>query len=67
MTNELLEKIDSLLAETSFLFYDWNDLEWDTNGCPDGEKCEEFSTRLARIAALSSEVAKLKNRDKISA
>lgn len=50
------EQVEELLNELAFLTMDWNNLGWDTDGCPDGDECEDFSDKLARIEDLAKKV-----------
>lgn len=54
--DSILSKIRELVNITYYLKMDWNDLGWDSDGCPDGEKCEDFDETLATIEKLSKEI-----------
>lgn len=62
MNKELANKIDELLVEIAFLKMDWSDLGWDVDGNPEGELCDEFENKLARIEDKASELANLRNK-----
>lgn len=44
--------IQEILSTVQFLPMEFSDLGWDVNGCPDGEKCDEFEVIIGRLADL---------------
>jgi hypothetical protein len=56
MTRE--EKIQNLIAKIQLLRLDWTDLGWDVDGCPDGEKCDEFENQLIELDNLAYSIDK---------
>lgn len=43
------EKLLGILGSVSTLSFDWSSLGWDTDGCPDGEECEDFERELKEL------------------
>jgi hypothetical protein len=59
MNKELIDTIETLLTEVHFLRIDWADLGWDSEGCPDGDSCDDFENKLAQIDDISDKVRNL--------
>lgn len=54
---KLPQDILDLLSEITSLAYDFEqELGWDTDGCPDSEKCDEFGTKLGRLKSQAEKI-----------
>lgn len=49
MNAPLPQNVLDLLASITNVPFEFNDLGWDTDGAPDGEKCDEFETLIGQL------------------
>jgi hypothetical protein len=56
---QLVELIGELDEEIYYIRSDWPDLGWDTDGCPDGDLCDQFERRLVEAEQLIHKIREL--------